>query len=70
MGPYRCGVALERTSGYEKFEGPDPAEWVERGYAIINPDARGAGFSEGDIALWGEQVCRHENHGLIIYDSA
>lgn len=54
-GPYRCGVPLESTSGYEKFEGPDPAEWCQRGYAIINVDARGAGMSGGDIHFWGAQ---------------
>ncbi|KAK9419537.1 putative Alpha/Beta hydrolase protein [Seiridium unicorne] len=55
MGPFRCGVPLEKTSGYEKFEAPDPADWCARGYAIINIDARGAGDSDGDIAFWGEQ---------------
>jgi predicted acyl esterase len=56
MGPFRCGVPLHQTSGYEKFEAPDPADWCGRGYAIINIDARGAGDSDGDIAFWGEQV--------------
>ncbi|KAH7057415.1 Alpha/Beta hydrolase protein [Macrophomina phaseolina] len=55
MGPYPMGIALDRTSGYEKFEAPDPAEWAERGYAIVNVDARGAGDSEGDICFWGQQ---------------
>jgi putative CocE/NonD family hydrolase len=31
----------------------DPAEWVPRGYAIVNVDARGAGDSEGDLRWWG-----------------
>jgi predicted acyl esterase len=43
------GVSRDRVSGYEKFEGPDPAEWVARGYAVINIDTRGAYDSEGDI---------------------
>jgi len=55
MGPFRAGVPVGRTSGYEKFESPDPAEWCGRGYAIINVDARGAGFSEGNISFWGQQ---------------
>ncbi|KAF5640143.1 esterase [Fusarium sp. NRRL 25303] len=55
MAPYRAGIALDRTSGYEKFEAPDPAEWAERGYAVLNIDARGAGHSEGVIARWGIQ---------------
>lgn len=56
MGPFRCGILPEQTSGYEKFEAPDPADWCGRGYAIINIDARGAGDSDGDVALWGEQA--------------
>ncbi|KAF5684878.1 cocaine esterase [Fusarium circinatum] len=55
MAPYRAGIALDRTSGYEKFEAPDPAEWAERGYAVLNIDSRGAGHSEGVIARWGIQ---------------
>jgi uncharacterized protein len=55
MAPFRAGIAKERTSGYEKFEAPDPAEWCKRGYAVINIDARGAGHSEGKIAHWGVQ---------------
>ncbi len=55
MGPCRCGIDPSRTTGYEKFEAPDPAEWTERGYAVVNIDARGAGMSEGDVAFWGQQ---------------
>jgi uncharacterized protein len=55
MGPFDCGVPAERTSGYEKFEAPDPAEWCQRGYAIINVDARGTGMSEGNLSFWGDQ---------------
>ncbi|MBP5244483.1 MAG: hypothetical protein J6Z28_07185, partial [Succinivibrio sp.] len=40
--PFRAGVPQGATSGLEKFEGPDPAYWVAHGYAIINPDSRGA----------------------------
>ncbi|PVH69705.1 alpha/beta-hydrolase [Cadophora sp. DSE1049] len=55
MAPFRIGLSLDQTSGYEKFEGPDPADWVSRGYAIVNVDARGAGTSEGDVVFWGQQ---------------
>jgi predicted acyl esterase len=55
MGPFNCGVQPEKTSGYEKFEAPDPAEWCERGYAIVNVDARGAGMSEVNISFFGIQ---------------
>lgn len=48
--PGRVGVPVDRLSGYEKFEAPDPAEWTARGYAIINLDIRGSWDSEGEIA--------------------
>ncbi|KAK1624259.1 Alpha/Beta hydrolase protein [Colletotrichum phormii] len=51
--PLRCGVPLSKLSGYESFEGLDPVEWVPKGYAIINADARGCGDSEGDMRQWG-----------------
>lgn len=53
--PERSGVPLNATTGLEKFEGPDPSYWVSRGYAIVNPDKRGAYKSEGDILYWGHQ---------------
>lgn len=43
------------VSGLEKFEGPDPAYWCDHGYAVVNPDARGAYNSEGDICFYGSQ---------------
>jgi len=42
-------------SGYEMFEGPDPAYWCHHGYAVINPDPRGIGNSQGNICLFGSQ---------------
>lgn len=54
--PERSGVPLEFVSELQKFEGPDPAFWVEQGYVVLNPDARGAGMSEGDITYWGRQL--------------
>lgn len=51
----RCGVAKDWTSGYETFEGLDPADWCRRGYAVVNVDARGAQFSEGTYFFWGDQ---------------
>ena len=53
--PGRQGVPLSATSGLEKWEGPDPAYWCAHGYAVINPDARGAYMSEGDLYCWGAQ---------------
>lgn len=52
---HRSGVPKDWTSGYETFEGLDPAEWCRRGYAIVNVDARGAQFSEGTFFFWGDQ---------------
>ncbi|KAJ5725008.1 alpha/beta-hydrolase [Penicillium malachiteum] len=49
----RAGVAKSKLSGFQSFEGLDPAEWVARGYAVINADSRGSGDSEGDIRFWG-----------------
>ena len=47
--PERVGVPQSRVSGYQKFEAPDPAEWIAEGYAIVNIDTRGTFDSEGDI---------------------
>ena len=49
--PGRMGVPKDVTSGYEKFEAPDPAEWTARGYAVINIDSRGSWDSEGYLWL-------------------
>ncbi|KAI9037632.1 alpha/beta-hydrolase [Aspergillus affinis] len=51
----RFGVPEERLSGYEKFEGLDPADWVGHDYAIVNFDLRGCWNSEGDIPWLGSQ---------------
>lgn len=53
--PMRAGVAIDATSGLEKFEGPDPAYWVAHGYAVVNPDKRGTYMSEGDLLYWGHE---------------
>ena len=55
IGPHRIGIPYDHLSGYETFEGPNPAEWVARGYCVVDPDARGAMHSEGDIVFWGPQ---------------
>ena len=52
------------VSGLQKFEGPDPAYWCARGYAICNPDVRGVADSEGDSVLWDRQEDR-DCHDLI-----
>jgi predicted acyl esterase len=49
------GVPQSALSELQKWEGPDPAFWVDKGYAIVNPDPRGVGKSEGNIYQWGSQ---------------
>ncbi len=49
------GVPAGTLSPGTKFEGPDPEYWCRQGYAIINPDPRGCGNSEGVLQLWSQQ---------------
>ncbi|KAL3480543.1 Alpha/Beta hydrolase protein [Aspergillus californicus] len=55
MTPWNLGIPDGTLSGLEKFEAPDPAEFVPRGYAIINVDSRGAFDSEGHMVIMGTQ---------------
>jgi len=59
--PWGVGVPTDALSGLERFEGPDPAEFVPRGYAVVNVDARGAGNSDGDVVIMGAQVRRQRD---------
>lgn len=52
------GLPNGAVSGLEKFEAPDPAYWVQHGYAIANVDVRGVVDSEGDSVLWDRQEGR------------
>ena len=56
--PNHAGIPMEATSGLQKFEGPDPAYWCDHGYAVINPDVRGAYNSEGVILFFGSDYGR------------
>lgn len=58
------GLSNGIVSGLEKFEGPDPAYWCEKGYAICNPDIRGCVDSEGNSVLWDRQEGR-DCHDVI-----
>ena len=49
------GVPNGTVSKATKFEGPDPMYWAKEGYVVINADSRGAGNSEGNLVIWGEQ---------------
>jgi len=51
-------------SGLERFEGPDPAEYCPRGFAVVNVDSRGAGDSEGSIVIMGSQE-GEDGHDVI-----
>lgn len=53
MERHMPGVAPGTTSRYTKSEGPDPLYWCKHGYAIINPDPRGAFKSQGNIRVAG-----------------
>jgi len=53
LGQHILGVPEGALSAGAKFEGPDPAYWCRQGYAVVNPDSRGSGNSEGDISFWG-----------------
>lgn len=45
---------MDAVSGLQAFESPDPAWWVDKGYAVIVFDIRGAFHSEGDNIHWGQ----------------
>ena len=55
-------VAAEKLSNLQKFEGPDPGYWCAKGYAVLQPDARGVGNSEGNVWHWGV------DEGKDVYD--
>jgi predicted acyl esterase len=67
--PFRAGVAKSAVSELQKWEAPDPAWWCAHGYAIVNPDARGAFASGGDIQFFGPQEGR-DGHDLIEWVAA
>uniref|UniRef100_L2FYX2 X-pro dipeptidyl-peptidase c-terminal non-catalytic domain-containing protein n=1 Tax=Colletotrichum fructicola (strain Nara gc5) TaxID=1213859 RepID=L2FYX2_COLFN len=54
MTPWSLGIPAGTLSGLEKFEAPDPADWVPRGYAIVNVDSRGA-FDSGGVRSWARR---------------
>jgi predicted acyl esterase len=58
------GVPTENFSGLGKFEGADAAFWLDHGYALVNPDARGVGKSGGDIHFWGS-VESHDGYDVV-----
>lgn len=57
-GPYNCGIDPSSLSDYHKFEAPDPAEWVARGYAVR--DMAHSSLARRDAYL---QVISHDARG-------
>lgn len=52
------GVEGFKLSNLQKFESPDPAYWIPKGYAVINSDTRGIGGSDGEFCHWSRQMGR------------
>lgn len=44
-----------RVSMWTPWEGPDPAYWVDQGYAVILVDSRGFGLSQGVAGVLSQQ---------------
>ena len=57
--PNRAGILKDAVSELQAWEAPDPAYWCNHGYAVINPDPRGIGSSEGNIQFWGQAEARY-----------
>lgn len=55
MTRWNLGIPEGTLSGLEKFEGLDPADFVPRGYAVVNVDSRGAYDSERIMCVVGSQ---------------
>jgi len=58
------GMDTSVLSGLQKFEGPDPAYWCARGYAICHPDPRGTYNSDGN-ARWWNRLEGQDFHDLV-----
>ncbi|KAJ5721729.1 uncharacterized protein N7483_009663 [Penicillium malachiteum] len=55
MPLYDMGLKPDTLSGLEKFEAIDPADFVLRGYAVINANTRGVRDSDGMCIIMGTQ---------------
>ena len=53
--PDRTGIKLDATTELMKWEAADPGYWVEHGYAVLHPDARGSFRSQGHIYWMGRR---------------
>lgn len=52
------GVPPGTRSKFVAFESADPSFWCNQGYAVAITDSRGAGHSEGDMYMWGEEYAQ------------
>lgn len=63
------GVPAGSVSKYAVWEGPDPVYFCEHGYAVVNADARGSWYSEGDLTIWSEQEAQ-DGYDLVEWCAA
>lgn len=63
---WNLGIPNGTISGLERFEGPDPCEYVPQGFATVNIDARGAGESEGSVVIMSTQEAED---GYVVIDA-
>lgn len=67
--PTRMDVQRNWEDGLNSFEAPNPSYWVNHGYAVISPDPRGVGSSEGNAYAWGSEQSKDE-YDLIEWAAA
>lgn len=58
--PTRMDVPKDWEDGLNSFEAPNPSYWVSHGYAVVSPDPRGVGMSEGNAYAWGSGQTKDE----------
>ncbi|WP_280404497.1 CocE/NonD family hydrolase [Nocardia brasiliensis] len=68
--PNRYGVPSRAVSNLNKWEGPDPAFWVDHGYVILNADPRGAYDSDGDIAFVNGRLHAEDGYDFVEWAAA
>lgn len=63
------GVRDDTLSGLQKQEGPDPGFWVPRGYAVVQPDARGVYYCGGENRSFGSSEAR-DGYDMVEWTAA
>ena len=69
QAPFRFGIPQKSVSGFEKFEGLDPAIMCFHGYAMVHSDPRGVGRSDGNTIMTSAQDGR-DNYDLVEFLAA